>query len=457
MSYHLLRMGEGSKFASEALNDGLIGIGFLDVPDIQKLGTLQKIKKAVEAQTHSHTPMQIANQAGQLYRFGIEMQPEDIVLTPFGDGEYLVGEVGEYYYEEKPPGHCHYKHRRKVHWNKKRLLKDDMSTNLSYALNAALTIFSLNKYSKELEALIAGKTFTPAERPQRVRDIILNNLKELTGKEFEEFIRHLLEIVGFTAETTQYTADKGIDVNGILDAEGMASITLRVQVKRVQSSIGNKHILALRGALSHSEHGCFVTLSNFTSQAQEEAEAPGKTLIKLIDGNDLSALVLKHWEEIGDDYKKILGIRRKKVDLEDQFEAVYELPDKIDKKEAMITEGHCKWDTIVCAAREDGFKNAFLDEKAWWAIRLNPKTIFKIKYIAMYQVAPVSKITYYGKVSKILLYEDTGKYKIYLEGDPKKLDKPVGIGANPHLKPQAPRYTLLEKILVAKNLDDVFG
>ncbi len=228
----------------------------------------------------------------------------------------------------------------------------------------------------------------------------------------------------------------------------MADITLQVQVKRVRVSIGNKEILALRGALSQGEHGCLITLSSFTPQAIEEAQAQGKIRIKLIDGNDLSGLTLKHFDEIDDEYKKKFEIRRKKdFNIEDQFEPI----------EETITAGSApKWDTLVCAAKVDGFKRAFLDQKAWWAVRLNPNTIPHIKYIAIYQVAPISQITYYGKVSRIEPFEDTGKYILYLNDDPIKLKNPVGIGRNPHLKPQGPRYAELEKILHANTLDEVF-
>lgn len=91
----------------------------------------------------------------------------------------------------------------------------------------------------------------------------------------------------------------------------MADITLRVQVKRVRGSIGNKEILALRGALSQGEHGCLITLSSFTPQAIEEAQ--GKIPIKLIDGDDLSGLTLKHFDEIDDKYKKKSKFEEKKI------------------------------------------------------------------------------------------------------------------------------------------------
>jgi restriction system protein len=296
MSYYLLRIGEGSKYIREAKRHGFAAVGWGNVPDLQKLGSLDKIKKSVSKNYPDYTIQQVATQSGQLYRFGLEMQPGDIIVSPLGSGEYLVGESGEYYFEESPTDvGCPFKHRRQVKWKSNIILKEDMSMNLAYSVGATLTIFSLDKYSDEIEQLIAGQKFTPADKPQRVRDIVLSALLELNGKQFEEFITHLLEAIGFSAETTKYVGDKGIDVNGILDAEGLADITLRVQVKRVRSSISNKEVLALRGALSQSEHGCFITVSSFTNQAFEEAQAPNKTLIKLIDGNDLAGLILKHY------------------------------------------------------------------------------------------------------------------------------------------------------------------
>ncbi|HJH25478.1 MAG TPA: hypothetical protein C5S37_01620, partial [Methanophagales archaeon] len=200
-----------------------------------------------------------------------------------------------------------------------------------------------------------------------------------------------------------------------------------VSLHTFRGSIGNKEILALRGALSQGEHGCLITLSSFTPQAIEEAQAQGKIPIKLIDGDDLSGLILKHFDEIDDEYKKKFEIRRKKdFNIEDQFEPIDKLTTLDQGIETITAESAPKWDTLVCAAKEDGFKRAFLDQKAWWAVRLNPNTIPHIKYIAIYQVAPLSKITYYGKVSRIKPYEDTGKYILYLNDDPIKLKNPVG-------------------------------
>lgn len=462
MAFYLVRVGEGAKYISEARKHGYVAIGWNEVPDLRKFKDSDAIKSALTKTSYGYSASQAGAQAGQLYRFGLEMQAGDIVLSPLGEGEYLVGKLGDYFFEEKPKDGCPYFHRRSAEWLPQVLRKDDMSTNLAYSVGGLLTVFSLQKYSHEIESLISGDVATPAEKPQRVRDVVLSGLMELDGREFEEFIRHVLEILGFSAETTQYVGDKGIDVNGVLNAEGLAEVTLRVQVKRVRGSIGIKEVLGIRGTLSQGEHPCLITLSTFTAQAREEAEAPGKIPVKLIDGDDLAGIILKHFDDLDDSYKKRFSIRKKRqLNIEDQFE----LGGLEDEPEVKVLKGKSepeavKWDTVVCAAKEDGFNDVFLGQKTWWAIRLNPNTISHIKYIAMYQVAPISQITYYGEVDRVELYkgaEAGTKYQVYLKGEPIKLKKPVGLGKRPHLKPQGPKYTQLNKILKAATLDDVWG
>jgi hypothetical protein len=110
-------------------------------------------------------------------------------------------------------------------------------------------------------------------------------------------------------------------------------------------------------------------------------------------------------------------------------------------------------DTIVCPAREEGFQEAFIEQKAWWAVRIAVTIIEHLKYIAMYEVAPISAIRWAGKIQSIQPFEDTGKYKIYLseifEVGPIKL----GI---PKLAPQGPKYTTFELLNKAKTLADIF-
>jgi len=110
-------------------------------------------------------------------------------------------------------------------------------------------------------------------------------------------------------------------------------------------------------------------------------------------------------------------------------------------------------DTMVAPAQAEGHKEAFLKEKAWWAVRISFSAIPRLKYLAMYEVTPVSAIRWAGKIQAIKPYEDTGKYKIYLS----KIFKvgPIKMG-EARLAPQSPRYTKFELLEKAKTLSDIF-
>lgn len=111
-------------------------------------------------------------------------------------------------------------------------------------------------------------------------------------------------------------------------------------------------------------------------------------------------------------------------------------------------------DTIIVPAQEDGFKEVFLKQNSWYAIRLSAGKLKDIKYIAAYQTAPVSAITHYAEVESIEPYGDGGKYKINFKGSAKKIG-PIVFGNAKKGTLQGPRYTTFEKLKKAKELNDL--
>ena len=55
------------------------------------------------------------------------------------------------------------------------------------------------------------------------------------------------------------------------------------------------------------------------------------------------------------------------------------------------------FDTIVVPARKEGFDRVFIGEDRWYAIKFSEAMQKQIKYIAGYQVKPISKITHSKK------------------------------------------------------------
>jgi hypothetical protein len=114
-------------------------------------------------------------------------------------------------------------------------------------------------------------------------------------------------------------------------------------------------------------------------------------------------------------------------------------------------------DTVVIPAREEGFRNTFLGEDRWHAVRLHGTMRPQIKYIAVYQVAPISAITHIAPVKSIEPWEDTEKFVINFSEPARQID-PIPLVKNGKVKPLYNlRYTKLERLQQAKNLDDIWG
>jgi len=79
-----------------------------------------------------------------------------------------------------------------------------------------------------------------------------------------------------------------------------------------------------------------------------------------------------------------------------------------------------------------------------------------IKYIAGYQTAPISAITYFAEVARIEKYKNTGKYIVYFKNRASKLGPVKLSGKDKGLAPQAPRYTTFRRLKSAKTIGDVF-
>ncbi|MCH8032260.1 MAG: hypothetical protein IH950_00700 [Bacteroidetes bacterium] len=131
------------------------------------------------------------------------------------------------------------------------------------------------------------------------------------------------------------------------------------------------------------------------------------------------------------------------------------LQSQIKQGKTLISEEEI--DAIVCAARPDGFKHAFLENDAWWAVRISPAIIPQLKFLAMYEVNPISQIRWVAKIKDggITPYKNTGKYIINIED--KKRIKPIVLDKDVKgMAPQAPRYTSKEKIDKAKKVGELW-
>jgi restriction system protein len=152
-------------------------------------------------------------------------------------------------------------------------------------------IFGLARKKRSgVEALVA-------ETNQRTRTQLHDLLAQVPPKRFEALIMDLLLEMGFDEKTlavTPFVKDGGIDVVGTYSAAGLAPVNAAVQVKRWKGNIQSQTVTQLRGSLQVHQFGIIITTSDFTKGARQESEAPGKTRISLINGEQLISLLIRH-------------------------------------------------------------------------------------------------------------------------------------------------------------------
>lgn len=107
-------------------------------------------------------------------------------------------------------------------------------------------------------------------------------------------------------------------------------------------------------------------------------------------------------------------------------------------------------DTIVVPMREESFRNIFLSQHCWYSIRIADAMITRIKYVAAYQIAPISAITHLAPVSRIEPYGDRGGYQLKFSEPAKPLPRPISMGDTKVGLMQSARYTSLQQLFSAR-------
>ena len=138
----MVRAGEGGVHVDEFRARSFVAIGWIEMGDLSALRTREEFAKAVEKVYPGSRKMQIANSAGQVFRFVREMKPGDRVLTyDPSKREYLVGTItGDYTY--KPQLASTYPNVRAVHWDGG-VQRDALSVATRNSLGAIATLFQL--------------------------------------------------------------------------------------------------------------------------------------------------------------------------------------------------------------------------------------------------------------------------------------------------------------------------
>jgi restriction system protein len=325
-----VKLGVGGKYVENARKGNYVAIGWHDLGALHWLAdaksddeALNRLSELYHKTYPQQSKVQVSIDVGQVFNFVRKVSVGDIVFVPDPPRRMMLAckVEGGYDYREDWKDGCVYLHRKKVTW----LLetsRDELPQKLKNSLGAQLTVFSVDRHAETIQELLTGTHKVRTEREvtgEHLAKAVVDKLMELDPKKFQEFISHLLNILGFEAASTEYVGDKGIDVMGKLNAEGLTTIPLHVQVKRITGSIGIEEVQRIRGTLGADDHGAIVTTSHFTKQAQEEALAENRKQIELVDGEALVELILRHYDELDEEYRILLPLKPRELPVTERF------------------------------------------------------------------------------------------------------------------------------------------
>ena len=306
-----VRAGSGA-YAKQFVHGGYVGVHFgitSDLTQVSSRDELTAIYRAAHPDEISN--LVIGQQVGQLARFLLEMQEGDYVLTPAADAALLhYGRLTDGPPYADDASDSPYPVRRRVKWIAT-LNRSALSVPFQNTIRSSLTVFAVSQRDEFLAA-IGQVVLLPRGEYDPYR-AVLEQVLELTPKEFEILVGHLLTAVGFEgSEVTGRTGDGGVDATGILSVAGLAEVKVYVQVKRYKTDakIAAKVVKQLRTAIPSGAQGAFITTADFQHAAADVASEVGFPRIGLINGRQLVDLLAEHWDDIPEEFQQRLGLKK---------------------------------------------------------------------------------------------------------------------------------------------------
>lgn len=326
--------GIHSHFESIFLDENVVAIGWEKMGDMRSYEPTREAMRNAYMQAYpNEKKMTAVSCSGSIYRFVCVAKVGDLVVYPSRrDRKINIGVIeSDLFYA---PNELHYHNRRKVKWLK-HFPREMFPQAALYEVGSALTFFQVknhtNDFLKALEPGFNGKQLATIKKKNpsnsgvsidqedesiseliaaksvedTTRDYIRRILsEELKGYALEDFVKNLLEAMGYKAEVSLHGGDHGIDIIAYKDE---LPPRILVQVKSIDGDIKEAMIQSLKGAMKEGDYGVFVTLSDYTKNARKYLEST--PIIRGINGAELIDLVLKYYERLDKKYKELLSLR----------------------------------------------------------------------------------------------------------------------------------------------------
>ena len=299
------------------LKEGKIAIGWHEIGDLSAIEANRDAFKRKYLSVFPDTKKAaVPVVTGMLFRFCHEIQIGDYIVFPSKTDRMInIGEVtGLYSYDSSQP---RFVHTRSIKWLK-HIPRTAFSQGALYEIGSALTLFAVKNYADEflkainkpiIETRQSGEDETVGATADAIiegtKDYILKELsRNLKGYALEDFIANLLKAMGYRTTVSPKGGDSGIDIIAYKDE---LPPRIAVQVKSQDGDIKETVLQSLKGAMMPGDYGLFVTLSNYTKNAQAFLQA--NPIIRGINGAELVDLILKYYDSLDKKYRQMIPLQ----------------------------------------------------------------------------------------------------------------------------------------------------
>jgi restriction system protein len=189
----MVRAGKYGEQEDAALKEGVVTIGWKDLPDLSGVKSKEELEKLYLKTYPDAKKMQAVNEVAQLWTFISRMKKGDLVALPLKkQSAVAMGRVEDEKYEYKELAE-NVRHVRRVKWLKT-LPRSAFDKDIIYSLGAFLTVCEIkrNDAEKRVKALLEKDTYQPgpAKPPEEGEEAI--DIEQYARDEIEKYIARKL-------------------------------------------------------------------------------------------------------------------------------------------------------------------------------------------------------------------------------------------------------------------------
>lgn len=330
----VVRAGKHGQRDAWCIDEGLMGGGWLDVPDLTGCLSREDVGRVVREVYGTEKPMQVAVYTGELWALRSRIRPGDTLVLPLKTTSQIAIGTCASGYKHVPSAPPDQRLQLGVKWERTDLPRSAVKQDLLYTLGSALTVFqaSRNDAARRIAVLAAngtdpgraglatpeGNTGGNEEFPEEIPDVEVVARDRIVAHIAETFAGHGLATLvsavlganGFVCDTAGPGADGGIDIVAGSGALGLDSPKLIVQVKSGDGTVGDTVVRDLQGLVhgQQADQGLLVAWGGLTTQARNNV-AHNRFTIRVWDAQALVDAVLDCYDRLPEDIRADLPLK----------------------------------------------------------------------------------------------------------------------------------------------------